>query len=152
MEDSGHDRYKRLLMALLDGELAPGERAELDRHLEECAECRRELAEFRQLKEVTDMVRFREPEDVVWDGYWRGIYNRMERGIGWILVSVGAVLLLAFGAFRLVESLLTDPTVSLLVKVGVSAVLLGVIVLLVSLVRERLFGLKHDRYSREVKR
>ncbi len=152
MADSGHDRFKALLMGQIDGELAPGERKELEEHLAGCPECRRELEEFRKLKEVTDMVRFEEPEDRVWEHYWGGIYNRLERGLGWILASVGAILLLAFGAFRLIETLLTDPTVSLVLKLAVSALLLGVVVLVVSLVRERVFGLKHDRYSREVKR
>ena len=141
-----------LLMGYMDGELAPGERQEFEQHLAGCRECSAELDGFRKLKEVTDMVRFGEPEDRVWEFYWRGIYNRIERGVGWILASVGAALLLAFGAFKLVEKLLTDPTVSLMVKIGVSALLLGVVFLLVSLVRERIFGLKHDRYSREVKR
>jgi hypothetical protein len=149
---NGHDRYKALLMGLIDGELAPGERQELEQHLAGCRECSAELEEFRKLKEVTDMVRFGEPEDKVWEVYWRGIYNRVERGIGWILVSVGAILLLAFGAFKLIEKLLTDPTISLILKIGVSALLLGVVFMLVSLVRERIFGLKQDRYSREVKR
>jgi len=150
--DRSHDRYKQLLMALLDGELAPGERSELEAHLAGCRECRDELAGFRRLKEVTDMVRFAEPDDASWESYWRVIYNRLERGLGWILLSLGAILLLAYGAFRLVEELLTDPTVALLVKVGVGALLLGLVILVVSLVRERLYGLRSDRYSREVRR
>ena len=150
--DSSHDRYKQLLMALLDGELAPAERAELETHLADCRECRAELDGFRRLKEVTDMVRFEEPDDAVWASYWHGIYNRLERGLGWILLSLGAIVLLAYGTFRLVEGLFADPTVALLVKVGVGAGLLGIVVLVVSLVRERLFGLRSDRYSREVRR
>ena len=149
---NGHDRYKALLMGYIDGELAPGERTEFEEHLAGCGECAGELEEFKKLKEVTDMVRFGEPEDKVWEHYWRGIYNRVERGVGWILASVGVILLLAFGAFKLIETLIVDPTISLVVKIGISALLLGVVVLLVSLVRERVFGLKHDRYSREVKR
>ncbi|OYD15546.1 hypothetical protein CH330_05400 [candidate division WOR-3 bacterium JGI_Cruoil_03_51_56] len=152
MADKEHDRYKALLMGYIDGELGPGERKELEEHLAGCQDCSRELEEFRRLKDMTDKMRFREPQDDFWERYWRGIYNRLERGIGWILASIGAILLLAFGAFRLVESLLTDPTVELVVKIGVSALLLGVVVLLVSLVRERIFGLKYDRYSKEVKR
>ena len=151
-EPAGHERFKALLMGALDGELAPGESAELERHLVECNDCRTELREFKRLKEVTDMVRFGEPEDAVWESYWRGIYTRLERGFGWVLLSVGAILLVAFGAFKLVESLFTDPTVALIVKIGVGAALLGFVILMVSLVRERLFGLKRDRYSREVRR
>lgn len=147
-----HDRFKALLMGRLDGELEPGQERELDEHLLTCAECRAELEEFRRMNEMAGRMRFSEPQDEAWDAYWRGIYNRLERGAGWMLVSLGAILLLGFGAFKLVEELLTDPAVALVVKVGVSALLLGVVVLVVSLVRERVFGLKSDRYSKEVKR
>ena len=152
MADTGHDRFKALLMGYIDGELGSGEQKELEEHLAKCQDCSRELEEFRRLKDMTDKMRFREPQDEVWERYWRGIYNRLERGIGWILCSIGAILLLAFGAFKLVESLLSDPTVALVVKIGVSALFLGLAILVVSLVRERIFGLKSDRYSREVRR
>jgi anti-sigma factor RsiW len=149
---SEHDRFKALLMGRLDGELGPEQERELDEHLRTCAECRAELEGFRRMNEMAGRMRFSEPQDEVWDAYWRGIYNRLERGAAWILVSLGAILLLGFGAFKLVETLLTDPAVELVVKIGLGALLLGVVVLVVSLVRERVFGLKHDRYSKEVKR
>jgi predicted anti-sigma-YlaC factor YlaD len=152
MPEQEHERFKQLLMGRLDGELSPEQERELDEHLQTCAECREELTGFRRMNEMAGRMRFSEPQDEVWDAYWRGIYNRLERGVGWILVSLGAILLLGFGAFRLVETLLTDPTVELVVKIGLSALLLGVVVLVVSLVRERVFGLRSDRYSREVKR
>lgn len=42
-----HARTKRLLSEYLDGSLAGRARARLERHLEQCAECREELAELR---------------------------------------------------------------------------------------------------------
>lgn len=42
-----HEALQENLSAFLDGELTPGERAELDAHLPACAECRRELERLR---------------------------------------------------------------------------------------------------------
>lgn len=42
--NSGHDRYKSQLSGYLLGALEPGERTDLEHHLDGCAECRAELA------------------------------------------------------------------------------------------------------------
>ena len=83
--------------------------------------------------------------------YARSLYNRLERGLGWIFLSLGAILLLGFGGFMLIRTFITDPTISLVLKIGVGAVILGLIVLLVSVLKERLFVRKYDKYSKEVK-
>jgi hypothetical protein len=80
------------------------------------------------------------------------VYNRIERGAGWILLSIGAILLGCYGGFRLIEQVVRDPTVALIVKVGLVALVFGAVILFVSLLRERLAVRKADKYSREVKR
>jgi len=95
------------------------------------------------------MVRYADLPDVVWENYWHSLYRKLERGTGWILLSLGAVLLLGFGLYHGLHQLYIDPDVSILVKVGVTALGGGVIFLLVSFVRERLFAYRRDRY-REV--
>ena len=42
-----HEEYRDLLSALLDGELTPDERGEVEKHLAECAECRERLEALR---------------------------------------------------------------------------------------------------------
>ena len=98
------------------------------------------------------MIRFKEPSDAELERYWSSIYNRLERGAGWILLSVGAIILLCYGAFRLVEGIIKDPKVAIVLKVGVVALVFGVVILFVSLLRERLAVRKVDKYSREVER
>lgn len=44
-----HDEAKERLFAFHDGELAAGERREVEVHLETCAECRRELAVWKKV-------------------------------------------------------------------------------------------------------
>jgi len=138
--------------AYLDGELADEERRRFDEHLAVCDACTRELAELKRLTEDLNMMRFKEPGDEELERYWAGVYNRLERGIGWILLSAGAILTLCYGAFKVIEGMLLDETISDVLKVGVCALIAGLVVLFVSLLRERLVVRKVDRYSREVER
>jgi hypothetical protein len=85
------------------------------------------------------------------DRYWKQTWNRAERGIGWLLFGTGAILLMGYGLFEASREFWSDPTVPLIVRIGAGAGGLGVLVLLVSLVRERLMLRKKERYS-EVER
>ena len=98
------------------------------------------------------MIQFREPSDAELDRYWSNVYNRLERGLGWILFSLGAILLLCWGAFAAIEEMIQDPNVSMVIKIGVVALVAGLVVLFVSIARERLTMRKTDKYSREVER
>ena len=97
-------------------------------------------------------MKYKEPSDEVRGRYWSKVYNRLERGLGWILISVGAMILLFYGGFKAVESLIKDPTLSVFLKIAVLILLAGVVILFVSVVRERIFTYKKDKYAKEVKR
>jgi predicted anti-sigma-YlaC factor YlaD len=141
------EEIRILLSGMVDGELEPGEKKTVSDHLVSCDVCREEYAKMLKLKEVTDDMKYFDLPDRLWAGYWHGIYNRLERGIGWILLSIGAILILIFAAWNFVKGFLLDPSVPFYVKAGVSGLILGVIILLVSILRERLFSKKHDRYD-----
>ena len=97
-------------------------------------------------------MKFKEPSDAELERYWSSIYNRLERGLGWILFSVGAIILLCYGAFRLLESVIVNQSVALGLKIGIVAISFGIVILFVSLLRERLVVRKADKYSKEIKR
>jgi anti-sigma factor RsiW len=141
-----------MITAWVDGELPPERQELLDGHLAGCDGCRRELAEVRALKEELSMIRFSEPTDAELARYWKSVYNRLERGLAWILLSIGTIVLLCYGGFRLVEHLIRDPRIAWWVKGGVLAVVFGLAILAVSLLRERLAVGKVDKYSKEVDR
>ncbi len=141
-----HD-YKDLMMGYLDNELGDEARRRFEEHVAGCPECARELREFKRLKAITDEVTLVEPEDRIWQDYWSGIYNRIERGVGWIVFSVAAILLTIYGGFRAIEAILKDPKVELLFKAGLLVLLVGLAILFVSVLRERIYFWKRDRYK-----
>ena len=141
-----HD-WKDMMMGYLDNELNDEQRSRFEEHLKGCPECNEELKEFRKLKAITDEVILVEPEDKLWQDYWGSVYNRIERSFGWIIFSIAAILLIIYGGFRAIEEILEDPTVELIFKVGLLALLTGLAILFVSVLRERIFFWKRDRYK-----
>lgn len=153
-EHSGQDRrrFEELMMGAIDRELNRAEQEEFENLLRIHPEYETEWQEYRKLKEVTMQLQFKSAPEEVWDRYWMGIYNRIERGVAWLILSIGAAILLTYGGFKAIESLFADPHVEVIVKVGLIAVLFGFAVLIVSLIRERLFTRKTDKYAKEVLR
>jgi len=138
--------YKDILMGYLDDELDNEKKQQLEKHLAECKDCAAELEEFRRLKAITDDMSLVEPEDRLWQQYWSSIYNRIERGIGWLLFSVAAILLIMYAGFKAIEQIVTDPGVGLTLKAALLALIGGAAILFVSVLRERLYFWKKDRY------
>jgi predicted anti-sigma-YlaC factor YlaD len=143
--------YRDLMMAYLDNELDERQKGVFEQHLASCRDCAREMEEFKRLKQMTDNVTFVEPEDRLWQRYWGGVYNRIERRIGWVVFSLAAILLVTYGGFEAIEKVIEDPGVSLLLKVGLLALLVGLAILFVSVLRERIYFWSKDRY-RDVRR
>ncbi len=146
------EEIRTLMMRVVDGLASSEEQEALADATRGHEEWETELRAFMKIKEVTDGMRFKDLPDSYWPGYWESVYRRLERGLGWILTSVGAMILLSFGAYTGLSGLYSDPNVSLIVKIGVTAAGLGGIIMLVSFLRERLFARKHERYEKEVQR
>jgi predicted anti-sigma-YlaC factor YlaD len=141
-----HD-WKDMMMGYLDNELDDEQKRRFEEHLKGCSECAGELKEFQKLKEITDQVTLVEPEDKIWQQYWSSIYNRIERGLGWILLSIAGIILIIYGGFRAIEEIIKDPNVELVLKVGLLVLLAGLAILFVSVLRERIFFWTSDRYK-----
>lgn len=139
--------YEVMISGYLDGELDEEHLEELKKHLAECPACRKELERARMLKQSLDMLAIRTPEDEFWDGYWAGIYNRLERNTGWIFLSIGMLMLVAGGLTLLLRELLFSAETPLWVAIGGVFVIIGLTVLFVSLFRERTRINRHERYK-----
>jgi len=142
-----HQKIKELISSYYDNELNEEQRKRVEIHLKECPECKEEFEEMGRLEEVMSKMKFRKPPKEVWKVYWSSIYNRLERRVGWILLSIGAMILIFFGGYKAVEGIIQDPSTPLLLKVGILAFMAGIVVLLVSLLREQIFTWKRERYK-----
>jgi anti-sigma factor RsiW len=144
-------REVALLSAYVDGELAPQDMARIEAHLAlpaaESDYARREIAALRRLKQVAGAMRLHEPPAEEWEAFWTIHYNRVERSVGWVLVTLGVAVIAAWAALQAVIALLAEQDLPGYVRGGIFLVLVGLIVLLVSVVRERFFTRKHTRYK-----
>lgn len=96
-------------------------------------------------------MKLKSPSQEVFDSYWMGVYNRIERGIGWIIFSVGAVILITYGLFKFAETLINDSQLETIVKIGIIGIIAGIVIIFVSIIREKLTIRKTDKYK-EVQR
>lgn len=142
-----HQKMKELISSYYDGELNREEKKMIEDHLKECSECRSEYEGMKKLEEVMSKVEFKKPPNEVWKVYWANVYNRLERRLGWILLSIGAMILLFFGGYKMVEGIIHDPATPLFLRVGILVFLGGMVILLVSIIREQFFVRKRERYK-----
>lgn len=144
-------QQQELMTKALDGMLTREEQKEFEELMRANAAFRREWESLKSIKEVTVTMKLKRPPDETWDRYWAGVYARLERGIAWLLISVGAAVLLALAGYHAVINMMEDQSTPLSIKLAVGAVVLGVAVLLVSVLREKWFIRKTDKY-REIVR
>lgn len=135
----GHDE----LMRYLDGELPPDRARAVEEAVERDTELKRELGVFRAMKaDLSEIGARMDTKSTVWDD----VNRRLTRPLGWVLFLVGAVVVVAYGAY----AYLTGAD-ALWEKLAVSAIVVGLAMLLVSTLIDRYRDLKTDPY-REIQR
>jgi len=82
-----------------------------------------------------------------YDLYWSKFLNRFERVIGWFLFITGILILITYGLYQFILFLFKDTQLSLFVKAGIFLSVLGFVLLLFSVIRERLTLRKKDKYT-----
>jgi predicted anti-sigma-YlaC factor YlaD len=131
------------LSGYLDGELTQGDRQRVELHLDSCAQCRAALQEMARLRQAVSQLPFDAMSQDDWSQIMSDVSVRTSRGAGWFLYIVGALILVGYAGY----SLAVDETVDALVKTGIAAVVLGLTLLFISVLRERLLSRKSDRYE-----
>ncbi len=146
-----NERFIYLMENYLDKNLNKDEEAEFFKLVENDDNLKKEFEEQKRVKEVLSKMMLKNPSREIWDSYWLGIYNRIERGFAWIVISIGAILVLGFSVIKFIETLYLDSAVPLIMKIGIYTLSFGFVILIISLLRERIFSIKHDKY-REIQR
>ncbi len=146
-----NERFIILLEKYFEKELTDSESQEFETLINSNAKLKQEFEEQNRIKEVLRKMKLKNPSREAWDGYWLGIYNQVERGIAWIAISIGAIIFFGFVSIEAVNSFINDTHTPPIVKVGISILVFGALVLIFSLLREKFFTSKHDKYK-EVQR
>lgn len=142
------EEMEALMSGHLDGELTPGQEATLKEFLSTSEEGRAELERLRGLVDAASRLSIEAPPEEVWDTFYDNIYNQLERRSGWFITIVGATSLVCYVVFHFMVGSWASPIQKLLI----AGPLIGLFILFVSVLRQRIFVAKTDRYSREVKR
>lgn len=144
MTPSQHEEIRQMLSAYLDGELTQGGMQRVRVHLEDCESCRRSLEDMARLQELTRELAFAEPPEARMKELEKSLSVQAPRRLGWVFVVAGLAAWLAYGTVTYVRHW-RPPTMEELLA---SAVVTGFVLLLVSVVVERLRQLPHDKYRR----
>ena len=137
------ERFQTEGMRLLDDELSPEEKGGYEEHVKSCDDCRRELKEIGRIVELTNDLRLRPPDEEYWARYWDNVYHRLERGTGFFLLIAGIVVLSVLAIYEAV----TSPEFLTVKGVSIAVVLAGLIVVFLSVARERYHESKSDPYK-----
>lgn len=131
-----------LVMAYVDHELSPRERAEFEARCEREPALARELALQRGLDVLAREVAPREPEDHEWARFTASPLGRLQRVVGWVLIVVVPVL-----AIAALEFFVWRESVAPFVRWGVTILVgLGLTYFLLAL-RARLTTRPYDPYT-----
>ena len=136
-------RFQTDGMQLLDGEMSAQDKAAYEEHVRDCETCRSELASLGRVVELTNELKLRTPDDEFWDGYWDSIYRRSERSAGFFLVITGIMAVLLYSFIRAV----TSPGFLTYEGISITVILVGLVVIFLSVVRERYHESKNDPYK-----
>jgi predicted anti-sigma-YlaC factor YlaD len=131
------------LSGYLDGELAQGDRQQVEVHLESCSKCHEAFEEMARLRDAVGRLPFDSMSQDEWSKIMSDVTVRTSRGVGWFLYVAGLMGLCGYAAYEFA----VDDAVPALIKSGIGALILGIVLLFVSVLRERLMARKTDKYE-----
>lgn len=132
-----------LLSGFIDGELTQQERQRVQVHCDACADCSRQLEELRNLRAQVGQARLSEYGEDRWRETMHETTVRTSRSLGWLLFIGGLLAVGAIGVYEFV----TDPALETHMKLIIGAIYGGLVVLFVSVLRQRLIERKTDKYK-----
>lgn len=141
------EREIYLMELALEGELSSDEKIEFANMLNKNASLKNDYEDQKKVKEVLMNMSLRNPGKEFWDGYWLGIYNKLERGIAWILISISAIIIAGYGIYEAISNLLAETNMPLFLKISIIVFVIGTTILIFSLIREKLATSKKDKYK-----
>jgi anti-sigma factor RsiW len=132
-----------MLSGYLDGELTQGDRQQVEVHLETCAGCRSVYDQLASLRQTVGQMSFEQMSQERWGAMMNDVTVRTSRGAGWLLYVAGLIVVCGYAAY----AFMIDDAVPALIKSGAGALVVGLLLLFVSVLRERLMARRTDKYE-----
>jgi hypothetical protein len=132
-----------LLSGYIDGELTQQQAQRVRLHCDSCAECAEQLEQLETLRREVGNTRLSPLSEDIWREHMKEPTVEITRGIGWILLVLGALGVSGIAVYEFV----IDTGIETHIKVITSLVWLGLGALLVSVLRQRLIERKSDKYK-----
>ena len=140
-ETNIHEHVDELLSGYIDGELTQQDQQRVRLHCESCDDCRRGLEELRTLREKMGKSNLSNVRQDVWRETMDDTAVKATRGIGWVLFIGGLLLVAGYFVFTII------PEMSLLQALIVGGFYGGMLLLFISVLRQRLIERKSDKYK-----
>ncbi len=142
MNDDRCDVLGPLMSGYVDGELTQQQRQFVEVHARDCETCRRKLDELEELRARFAELDLEEVNTTEWRERMNEPTVETTRNVGWVVFIGGVVLAATVG----VVSFFGASDVSTLAKLIVAGVYGGLVLLLISVARQRLIEQKTDKY------
>ena len=137
------DHVGELLSGYIDRELTQQDRQRVRLHCEACDDCRHELDLLRSMRERVGAARLSDIDEHVWRENMNDTTVKATRAIGWLVFIGGVLLGLGFAVYEIT----TDSALSTFEKIIVAGIYGGLLLLFVSVLRQRLIERKSDKYK-----
>ncbi len=137
------DRIEVLLSGFIDNELTQQERQAVENHLETCQKCREVVEELRRLQRETAKMVIQHPSGRDWEKVEKNLFQTASRSLGWIILVVWSIVTAGYALFQFA----TSPGEPIIEKILVFGLFLGLGLLFLSVLSERLRESRTDRYK-----
>lgn len=137
------DKTQELISGYIDHELNQQDRQRVRVHIESCDQCRAVYDDLLAIKQEMGNLQYPECEEAQLDKIIKEPVAKGMALVGWIILIIGFVGFMVWQLF----TFYTEPSVPLWVKAGVFLIEAGVLLLLGSVLRQRIIALKTDKYK-----
>lgn len=129
------------LMRYLDGESTPAEQSRVEQALETSTELRRELTVYKAMKDDLQTLKLGAGEGNGRHSVWHAVSRQLSRPLAWILIVAGSLVWAAHGIYVYLSS-----PHFLWEKLATSAIVIGILILLATVIWERYRASLSDPY------
>lgn len=143
MSSRNCEEYKSTMMGLMDDELTEEEAVRVNDHLIRCESCREEYEQLKQTSGKMEGMDLKEPDGDIVNKAWKSPYSRLTRNFGIILVVAGWLAMVIYGAYEF----LVIKDVESIPKFAFVIMGAGIIVLFITVLRDRIKSYRNDPYK-----